>query len=475
LILKDLSKTLPGYRIANLKSAPDDSACKLVQRQGLSSQNLADLAAAAQAGNSEKRSSSHSTMLEIAIVGAGPYGLSLAAHFKGKGIPFRIFGRPMDSWLRHMPKGMLLKSDGFASTISDPDNSFALKDFCAERGIEYADLGTPVRLDTFAAFGLAFRDRIVPELEDKLVTGLERSSNGFLLRLDDGAAVTARRVVLAVGITNFAYTPTNLAHLPAEFVSHSFDHHDLESFRGRSVVVIGGGSSAIDLAALLHETGADVQLVARTSELKFHERQEPSRPRSFWERVRYPQSGIGPGLKSRFFANWPLAFHYLPESLRLAFVRTHLGPAGGWFAKDKIIGRVPLALGYSVERAEVQGSKVLLKLSGVDGTSSREIRADHAIAATGYKVDFKRLKFLSGDIRTRIKAVDGAPVLSSSFESSIPGLYFVGVAAANSFGPVMRFAYGAAFAARRATQNIAEALAKTPIPIRATRVATVAK
>jgi thioredoxin reductase len=411
-------------------------------------------------------------MQETIIVGAGPYGLSLAAHFKRKGIPFRIFGRPMDSWLRHMPKGMLLKSDGFASTISDPDASFTLKHFCAERGIEYADLGTPVRLDTFSAFGLAFRDRIVPELEDKLVTGLERSSNGFSLRLDNEEVVRTRRVVLAVGITHFAYTPLSLTQLPPEFVSHSFAHHNLEPFRGRSVVVIGGGSSAIDLAALLHESGANVQLVARTTELKFHERQQTERPRSLWERVRHPQSGIGPGLKSRFFANSPMGFHYLPESVRLEWVRKHLGPAGGWFAKEKIEGRVPLVLGCAVERAEVKGGNVLLQLRGVDG-SRREIRADHVIAATGYRVDLERLKFLSGELRAEIKAVSSTPVLSSSFESSIPGLYFVGVAAANSFGPVMRFAYGATFTARRVTQNVAKALSQNPASVPAAQVATV--
>ena len=96
-------------------------------------------------------------MLNIAIVGAGPYGLSIAAHFRQRGIPFRIFGRPMDSWLAHMPKGMMLKSEGFASDIYDPDADFTLKHFCAERRIEYADTGVPVRLETFSAYGLAFR------------------------------------------------------------------------------------------------------------------------------------------------------------------------------------------------------------------------------------------------------------------------------------------------------------------------------
>src|SRR5580692_4274627 len=71
-------------------------------------------------------------MTNTAIIGAGPYGLSLAAHFRRRGIPFRIFGRPMDSWRAHMPKGMLLKSDGFASNISDPDDQFTLGKFCAD-------------------------------------------------------------------------------------------------------------------------------------------------------------------------------------------------------------------------------------------------------------------------------------------------------------------------------------------------------
>ena len=117
-------------------------------------------------------------MLNTAIIGAGPYGLSIAAHFRRSGISFRVFGRPMDSWLAHMPKGMMLKSDGFASDIYDPEKAFTLRQFCAEQGIDYADAGVPVRLDTFSAYGLAFRDRMVPELEDKLVVSVcDRQGN----------------------------------------------------------------------------------------------------------------------------------------------------------------------------------------------------------------------------------------------------------------------------------------------------------
>jgi thioredoxin reductase len=409
-------------------------------------------------------------ILPAVIIGAGPYGLSVAAHFRRKGIAFRIFGRPMDSWTARMPKGMMLKSDGFASDIYDPDSHFTLKRFCAERGVEYADTGVPVRLETFTEYGCAFKERMVPELEDKLVTAIDRSPDGFLLRLDDGETVKAGQVVLAVGITHFEYVPDNLAHLPAELLSHSSQHSDLKSFRGRKVVVIGGGSSALDLAGLLHQAGVDVQLISRRKGLKFHTKPN-GRPRSWWRQIRHPQSGLGPGLRSRFFANAPWAFHYLPESLRLELVRKTLGPSGGWFVKDMVIGRVPLMLGHTVESAEIRDGMVQLNLRAADG-AERMITCHHVIAATGYKVRMERLKFLSKNILSNLKVVEDTPVLSSNFESSVPGLYFVGIAAANSFGPVMRFAFGAGFAAERLTRALIESSsrerAEAPAPAFAT-------
>jgi thioredoxin reductase len=413
-------------------------------------------------------------MIETAIIGAGPYGLSVAAHFRSRGIPFRIFGRPMDSWLAHMPKGMMLKSDGFASNIYDPDSKFTLKQFCAERGIEYADMGIPVRLATFGEYGLAFRDRMVPELEDKVVTSIERSAEGFHLHLDDGEEVKARRVVLAVGITHFEHVPSNLAHLPPQFLSHSYRHHDLSNFKGRSVVVLGAGSSAIDMAGLLCDADADAQLVARATTLKFHTAPVPGKRRPWLQRMRHPDSGLGPGMRSRFFSDAPALFHYLPEGLRVDVVRTTLGPSAGWFVKDKVMGRVPLELGYNVERAEIKDGKVRLQLRGLNGTV-REIVTEHLIAATGYKVDMERLAFLNPEIRAKLKCVNGAPALSSSFESSVPGLYFVGLAAANSFGPVMRFAFGAGFAAKRLTERMMKSLARNPASIPASRMSTIAE
>jgi thioredoxin reductase len=412
-------------------------------------------------------------MLDTAIIGAGPYGLSIAAHLCHRGIPFRIFGRPMDSWLQHMPKGMMLKSDGFASDIYDPERAFTLRQFCAEQGIEYADAGVPVRLETFGSYGLAFRDRMVRELEDKLVVSVDRAPGGFVLRLEDGETFQARRVVLAVGITHFEYVPENLAHLPPEFLSHSARHREVEPFRGRSVVVIGGGASALDLAGLLQEAGANVQLVSRRGELKFHS-QPTGKPRSWWQKIRHPQSGLGPGMRSRFFADAPGAFFYLPERLRLEIVRRTLGPSGGWFIRDKVIGKMPVHLGCTPQGAEVRNGSVHLNVQAADG-SKREIVTEHVIAATGYRVDLERLKFLNAEIRSKIKAINGAPVLSSTFESSIPGLYFAGVAAANSFGPVMRFAFGAGYAARKVTRALTKSASRETAPVPVRSVATSSK
>ena len=395
-------------------------------------------------------------MLEIAIVGAGPYGLSIGAHFRSRGIPFRIFGPPMHSWREHMPKGMMLKSDGFASNLSDPDDLFTLKQYCAEKNIPYTDEQTPVALETFSSYGVAFRDRLVPELEDKLLMRLDRTSQGFLLTLDTGEVVKAKRVVLAVGITHFQYIPENLAYLPEELLTHSYRHHNLEPFRNRNVVVIGAGASSIGLAGLLYEIGARPELVARPHKLEFHGK-PTGKLRPLWHRIRHPKSGLGPGIRSRFCANSPELFYYLPARLRVEVVRRHLGPSGHWFSRDKVEGKLPLHLGFNAESAKIEDGNVRLTLRAADG-NKRDILTEHIIAGTGYRVDLRRLKFLGPEVLSGLRVLDGSPVLSPSLESSVPGLHFVGLAAAHSFGPVMRFAFGADFAARNLTRTMLNAL-----------------
>ncbi len=196
---------------------------------------------------------------EVAVIGAGPYGLSIAAHLSKLGVPFRIFGKPMESWLTQMPRGMLLKSEGFASSIYHPEGNLTLGQYCQEMRLPYSDIGLPVPLETFCEYGLAFQRQFVSTLEQKLVTAIDRSRSGFRVMLDDGKTVAARRVVVAAGISHFSHVPSSIEGLPRRFVSHSSEHAELTAFGGSDVVVLGGGASAVDVAALLHESGANAR------------------------------------------------------------------------------------------------------------------------------------------------------------------------------------------------------------------------
>ena len=391
-------------------------------------------------------------MVDTAIIGAGPYGLSIAAHLKARKVGFRIFGSPMHTWRMHMPNGMLLKSEGFASSLYDPDSAFTLGRYCQEQGAPYADLGLPVPLETFASYGLEFQKRFVPELEDKLVVAMDRSLSGFDIRLEDGELVTARKVVSAVGISHYQYVPPVLAALSEEFVTHSSRHASFDRFKGRDVTVIGAGASALDVAGLLHVAGACVQLVARKPVVDFHHPPGPI-PRPLLDRIRRPTTGLGPGWRSLFCTRAPLVFHAMPQWFRLEVVRRHLGPAAGWFIKDLVVGHVAFHLGFNVVQADIQNGRVQLQLASSDG-AQRTLVTDHVIAGTGYRVDLRRLAFLNPGLLAGIRSVDNTPVLSMNFESSVPGLYFVGTTSANSFGPMARFAYGARFTARRLARHL---------------------
>jgi hypothetical protein len=300
-------------------------------------------------------------------------------------------------------------------------------------------------LDTFVNYGLAFKNRLVPNVEEVLVDSLRRQSDGFELKLGSGETVNARRVVVATGVQHFRHIPEQLQSLPPEFVSHSYDHHDLSPLVGRRVAVLGGGASAIDLAGLLKKNGCDVQIVCRREKLLFA---DPPRERSLWQRVRHPRSGLGPGLKSRLCTDAPLLFHFMPKDFRTEVVRRHLGPHAGWPMKEMIVGRMPVLSGQELVAASIVGGSLNLTLRDRTG-ATKTIEVDHAVCGTVYRVDIRRLGYVDKSLLERLEHVDHAPVLSTRFESSVKGLFFTGPIAANSFGPLMRFAFGADFACGR--------------------------
>jgi len=381
---------------------------------------------------------------EVAVIGAGPYGLSIAAHLAARNIPHRIFGKAMETWATQMPRGMLLKSDGFATSLYDPGHTFTFERYCRERNIPYADLGVPPRLEDFIDYGRAFQRKLVPQLEEVMIKSLEHVGSCYRLRFETGAHCTARAVVVAAGISHFAALPATISNLPRNLVTHTSEHNDLRAFKGRKVGVIGAGASAADVAALLHEAGSEVHLIARGSLIQFHNQMRLPRP--LYDRLRSPSSKIGPGWKSLLYTKSPHLFRRLPEATRLRIARTYLGPAPGYFMRDRVIGRVTLHLGVEPVQAKANAGGVLVTLATNAG-EKRELQADHVICGTGYRPELKRLPFLDDALLSRINAIQGTPILSANFESSMPGLYFVGAIAMNTFGPVLRFACGAEIAA----------------------------
>jgi cation diffusion facilitator CzcD-associated flavoprotein CzcO len=387
---------------------------------------------------------------EVAIVGAGPYGLSIAAHLRGAGIPFEIFGKPMENWAEHMPAGMHLKSDGFASDLYDPKSEYRLKQHCALNNVDYADMGLPVSLELFVDYGVAFQKKLVPSLQQVRVTKVSRNNGAFDLELSDGGRLRAKKVVIATGLNDVEYMPEVLKALPAAFRSHSADVADVTVFKGKQIVVVGAGASATDVAGLAQQAGANVVLVSREAPI-FHEKGS-SKPRSLWKRITAPNLGLGPNIRSSMCIALPDVFRQLPVQRRVGIVKRHLGPSGGWFIRDLIVGKVTQHRG-SIARAEVRDGRVSLTVQAADGKLT-ELVADHIVAGTGYRYEVARAPFFDAGIKAAVKVEEGYPALNRYFESSMPGLYFVGLPAAHTFGPAQRFALGAKFATPRVTSHL---------------------
>ena len=392
-----------------------------------------------------------SSSIDVAVIGAGPYGLSIAAHLEARGIDYRIFGEPMRLWQDHMPPGMSLKSDGKSSDLSDPAGAFTLAEFCRTHGLDYHRSLLPVKRETLVAYGLAFQQRLVPRVERKQLTLLERIGGRFGLHFDDGNWLAANQVVVAVGMLAFRHMPDEFARLPPTVRSHSSDFGSLEPLDGRQVAILGAGSSALDLAALLHGRGTRVTVITRAPRVAFLP--PPAAHRGMLQRICAPDSKIGTGWLLRICDDAPQFIRMLPTPLRRTIVRRTLGPSGGYFTRDKVLGSVTLRCGCKLVSAAERAGRVLLRIEHPDGRGE-VFECDHLILATGYRLDAAKLRFLSPDILANLQTSANAPVLSANFESSIAGLHFVGYASVGSFGPAMRFIAGAPHPARRLARHL---------------------
>jgi cation diffusion facilitator CzcD-associated flavoprotein CzcO/predicted ATP-grasp superfamily ATP-dependent carboligase len=402
-------------------------------------------------------------LLDVVVVGAGPYGLSVAAHARAAGLAVRVFGTPMEAWTRHMPAGMLLKSEPAASHLSDPAGTYGYDAYCLANQVPYA-YGEPIPVETFAAYGRWFAERAAGEVEQRLVARVSAGSAGFRITLADGEIAHARSVVMATGAAQFAHSPAWLEKLPAGVAGHAARYPDLGSFAGSSVAVIGAGQSALETAALLAEHGARPRLLAAGPRIAWND-PPLARDRPIHQRLRSPRTALGPGLRNWALAHAPGAVRHLPQPRRTALVRATLGPAGAWWLKERFTDVVPVSLNAKIVDARVGGdARVRLSFTGSDGELCT-VEFDHVIAATGYRVRLDRFETLEPELSRRladrwITGVVAGPVLSGRFESAIPGLYFTGLPTAATFGPLMRFVAGTQYTAH----SIAKALARARQP-----------
>jgi len=381
---------------------------------------------------------------EVVIVGAGPYGLSAAAYLKGAGLDVCVIGEPMEFWANKMPPGMLLRSPRAASNIGAPRSRLTLENFESDAGIRPVKR---VALETFVGYGRWFEKHLGSIVRRDLVSLASRENSGFRLQLASGDSLTSRFLVVATGVGCFQRKPRVFASLDASRVSHCYEGKRFEDYPGRRVAVIGAGQSALESAALLHENGADVEVICRIGQLRWigmHPRLHQLGPIS---KMLYSPYDVGPAGISRL-VSMPKVMHRVPLKTRDKIRKRAVRSAGApWLIQR--LEQVKISTGRSIRSAQAENGEIRLALD--DGS---ERRIDHILLGTGYDVDIAKYSFLSRDLINDVQVFDGYPKLDSGFRCSVPGLYFLGAPAARSFGPLMYFVAGTEFVSRILTSSI---------------------
>ncbi len=392
----------------------------------------------------------------VAIIGGGPYGLSLASHLAARNVAHRIFGKPMAFWTQIARAGTqrYLKSYCFGTNISSPRPGSTFADYNEPRGLETFE---PCSIENFAAYGRWFQERNVDWIEPVDVANVSRWRQGYILRLNNGDEVEASDVIVATGLANFAKMPHDLQGLPDTVATHSAKVDSFAAFQGLEVAVIGSGQSALEAAALLHEARASPRLLIRKPSILWMT--QGSRTPTLWQRIRWPISALGGSPKAWALTQLPGAFHRLPSCWRTPFLKNFLPPEGAWWLRERVETPVPVEYDTTVVEGREIGNRVSLRLRRRADKKDHELLVGHVIAGTGYEVNVDRIPFLAPELRRAIARHGCAPRLDASFQSSVPGLRFVGPASSMSFGPVFRFVAGAEYTAR----TIATALSRTTV------------
>ncbi|MGZ6727867.1 MAG: NAD(P)-binding domain-containing protein [Gaiellaceae bacterium] len=381
--------------------------------------------------------------LDVAIIGAGPYGLSVAAHLRG--LRTRIFGAHMETWRSRMPDGMLLRSAWKDTSLSAPAGKGTIDAWAAATDEPREE---PIRLERFLGYADWFTSKFVDEHDPAAVARVEAANGRYSLVTTAGDELLARRIVLAVGVTPFANAPPPFDGTMEDGVSFSTDRQDFKAMSGKRLAIVGGGQSALDAAVLALEAGVQTELIVR-SRINWFEDREPHYTRSPLRQklydLAYPVVGYGPPPLNRL-ATHPDLFAKLPPPWRRAATRRMLRPGASPAFHSAIVGQVRMTEEQTVTRLRRTSSGIELELSG---GGRRDV--DRVVIAAGYRFRLDVLTMLSPELRERIAVADGWPDLDRYFRStSEPDLLFVGYPAEGRFGPAARYVLGVDFAASRA-------------------------
>jgi len=391
---------------------------------------------------------------QVVIIGAGPYGLSTAAHLKHAGVDPYVFGQPMSFWKNSMPGGMLLRSKNEASNIAAPQEHLSIFGYEKTIGRKIAD---PVPIEDFIAYGEWFQKQVVPNLDTRQVRNVSYDGTFFELTLDDGERMQAKSVVLALGIGFFSRRPEQFRDVPKELAAHSSELSSFSRFKGKRVAVIGRGQSALESAALLHESGAKVQILTRDPALIYRPfawrkhlfRRLTSGPLLPFSYKVFPPTDLGDIRTARKMAHPELFRRQTPE-VQEQLLKACAKPIGAYWLEPRLKD-VEVKTGVSVTRASINGTGLTLELS--NGTSDR---VDFVVLATGYQIDISRYSILDRSLSQQIqKTPDGYPVLDTNLQTSVEGLYMAGVVGEKTLGPTLRFVTGTSNAGPRLAAGIA--------------------
>ncbi len=372
----------------------------------------------------------------LLVIGAGPYGLSTAAHAKRHGIDPHVAGDPMGFWRQNMPERMLLRSG--TDWHLDADGIDTFEAYLRERGIDPAGV-PPVPLRTFLDYADWFRERAGIQPDPTLVTGVEQTDGQFLAGLEDGRQLTADAVVAAPGIARFPVIPDWVpASLPESRWSHTSALVRFEPLQDAGVLIVGGRQSAFEWAALLADAGAaQVHVV--------HRHDAPSFEASDWAFVdELMDSTIGvPG--------W---FRHLPAAERDA-ISQRFWAEGRLKLEPWLTARLPDGVVHRRARAEIASCRELP--SGqieAELSNGERLVVDHVVLATGYRPNLANVPYLR-PLLDRLETTDGFPTLDEHFQTSVPGLFMPGFVATRDFGPFFGFVRGCPAAATLIVRGLA--------------------